>query len=513
MLRLTVRSLMCQAALAVSFVRRYLVIFCCLTFAFSIFASAQTPPSAQDPGITVTTTSAEARALFSSGLARCQTLHLREGFQLWRKAAQVDPDFALVHILLSNFSPDPAERVAEREKALATRAHVSQEEQLIIEWLSDSSQGQLVPAIQAMNTVLEQNKNHKMVVWLAGMWLDGQHQWSRAAKMYEQAIELDPTFGDAWNSVAYCYARTGDYDKAAAAMKRYMQLLPDQPNPHDTYAEILLMAGKFNEAIDEYHTALKLDPGFVESQRGIADVLSLMGNQQRARKEYAAAISKVDDKLEAIRWSLTAAVTYVREGDFTAADKAFLAVAQQAHDNGLGNVEAEAYRDMALYQRKSAAAKKALQQAEAALHHSHKIPRSLQDIALASVMRARVERALQDGDLNLASSSLAPLETLSASTIDGNVHLYYESASGAVALFQKKYDLAISDLSDNDSDPLSMLHLMHAYQRSGHSAEAQAIAIRLAALNQPTVDQAVVVPEFRKAQLAAKQGFHNGSTR
>jgi tetratricopeptide (TPR) repeat protein len=513
-----IRSLLFQATLVVQYLRRYLVVFCCFALSvsglsISAFAAAQVPATEKDPGITVTTSSPEARELFAAGLARCQTLHLREGFQLWRKAAQVDPDFALVHILLSNFSPDPAERVAERDKALASRSHVSAEEQLVIDWLSNSSQGHFVPAIQAMNTALDQYKDHKMLVWLAGMWLDEQHQWTRAAQMYEQALKLDPTFADAWNSLAYCYASSGDFDKASAAMQRYMQLLPDQANPHDTYGDILLLAGKFDEAMEQYRTALKLDPGFVESERGIADTLALMGEESRARQEYADAIAKVNDKVEALRWSLLAAITYVRESDFTAADKTFQNVAKQAHQNGLGTVEAEAYREMALYQRQSTAAKTALNEAEAALHHQHQTPQSLRDQELASIMRTRVERALRDGDRKLAVNSLKALEALSSGTIDGSIHLYYEAAAGALALARKNYSAAISHLSDNDADPLSLLHLMEAYKQLGRSAEAQSVATRLAALNLPTIDQAVIVPAFRKTQLAAPKSSVNTGNR
>src|SRR5512146_1297098 len=159
------------------------ILFCCAT---ALFAAA---PKGNDEaariGIQVTTRSAEARKLFEQGLGQCQTLHLREGFETWRKAAQADPHFALVHILLANFSPDPSERVAEREKALASRKRVSPEEQLVIDWLSNSSEGHFVPAIQAMNEALEKYGNHKLVVWLAGMWMDEQQQWARAIPLYE----------------------------------------------------------------------------------------------------------------------------------------------------------------------------------------------------------------------------------------------------------------------------------------------------------------------------------------
>src|SRR5438445_732472 len=69
-------------------------------------------------GIQITTKSAQARALFEEGLAKYQTLHLQAGLATWRKAVQADPQFALAHIFLANFSDDPAEQVAEREKAL-----------------------------------------------------------------------------------------------------------------------------------------------------------------------------------------------------------------------------------------------------------------------------------------------------------------------------------------------------------------------------------------------------------
>jgi hypothetical protein len=39
--------------------------------------------------------------------------------------------------------------------------------------------------------------------------------------------------------------------------------------------------------------------------------------------------------------------------------------------------------------------------------------------------------------------------------------------------------------------------LWHSYTSTGATSEAQAIASKLAALNLPTVEQALVVPQFR----------------
>lgn len=484
-----------------------------LIVAFGASVAAQPPVAkSSDPGITITTKSPQARAFFVQGLAECQTLHLRAGFQLWRKAADTDPNFALAHILLSNFSRDPAERVTERQKALAARPYVSREEQLIIDWLSNSSQGKWVPAIQAMNEALEKYSNHKIVVWLGGMWLDEQRQWPRAIVLYKQALQLDPDFPDAWNSLGYCYARTGDFDKASQAMERYAELLPGQPNPHDSYGEILMMAGRYQQALAEYHTALKLDPGFVESQRGIADTLALMGREKEARQEYATAITKVNDKAEGERWSLLSAATWVREGDSRAADAAFQAVAASAHKDGDALVEAEAWRSMALFAASSAEASHDLAGAEHALRGKQKIPESLRRQELASILRVRVERAVRENNMKEATRTLRQLETLSSGSVDGSVRLYYEAAAGAVAVAQHRYPAALSHLDENDRDLFSLVYLEQAYEKTGSSEDAQRIAKKLASFNEPTIEQAVLAPQFRSVRGNGQAGAAKAAT-
>lgn len=484
-----------------------------LMIALSAGVTTQAPAAvSSDPGITITTKSPQARTFFVQGLAECQTLHLRAGFQLWRKAADADPNFALAHILLSNFSRDPAERVMEREKAVAARPYVSREEQLIIDWLSNSSQGKWVPAIQAMNEALEKYGNHKIVVWLGGMWLDEQRQWPRAIVLYKQALQLDPNFPDAWNSLAYCYARTGDFDEASEAMERYAKLLPGEPNPHDTYGEILMMAGRYQQALAEYHTALKLDPAFVESQRGIADTLAVMGREKEARQEYATAITKVNDKAEGERWSLLSAATWVRAGDLRAADAAFRAVAVSAHKDGDALVEAEAWRSMALFAANSAEASHDLIGAEHALREKQKTPESLRRQELASILRVSVERAVQGKNMKEASRTLRRLEKLSAGSVDGSVRLYYEAAAGAVAVAQGRYPAALSHLDENDRDLFSLLHLEQAYKKTGSSEDAQRIAKKLASFNEPTIEEAVLAPLFRNVGENGQSGGAKAAT-
>ena len=77
------------------------------------------------------------------------------------------------------------------------------------------------------------------------------------------------------------------------------------------------------------------------------------------------------------------------------------------------------------------------------------------------------------------------------------IQLCYHGAAGAVLVAQGKFAEAIPHLEEGTADPESMRFLWRAYKSTGAASEAQAIAAKLAALNLPTVEQALVVPEFR----------------
>jgi hypothetical protein len=252
--------------------------------------------------------------------------------------------------------------------------------------------------------------------------------------------------------------------------------------------------------------SLKIDPSFHESQLGLGDTYALMGDQQKARAEYAKAIA-TGSPVQKVTWSLQLAATYVREGDLAGADKAFNAVAEQAHAKDFANLEAEAYRSMSLYQLESAATLNLLAKAEAVLHEDHKVPQSLLNQELAAVLRTRVESALAAKNNELAKATLKQLQTLAeANDADGIITSALHGAAGAVALAAGNYADAVNHFEADESNAISMRSLITAYDKNGQQGNARRLGAKLASLNVPLIEQAVVVPEFRKqrAAMAAK---------
>jgi len=387
---------------------------------------------------------------------------------------------------------------------LATRKNAGSEEQLIIDWISNANQSHWVPAIQAMNEALSRYPQDKHLAWLAGLWLTGQRQSERAIPLFERASRIDPRFADPLNQAAYCYARLGNFEKAFELMQRYAALLPNEANTQDSLGEISRMAGRFEDSLKYYRASLQLDPAFIESQAGLGDTYAVMGQEEKARAEYALAVQKAATRVQEITFSLQSASTYAREQDFARADAAFQEVARQAHEKDLGALEAEAWRMMSVYQKDNARAMKLLTKAEATLREPHKMNAATREQELAIILRTRVGRAVHDGSMKDAQAALQRLEAVAAANSSGLVQFAFSGAQGAVLLAQGKFAEAVGRLEDDDKNPFSIQRLIVAYQKTGANEKSSRMAERLQNLCEPTIEQAVVVPQFRKTMTAMK---------
>lgn len=483
----------------------------CSSFLLTGVASVaqQTAPAQTNPLTAVlplTSKSPEAKRLVEEALSLyLDRVEQEQSIEILRKAVQIDPDFAMGHEVLAQISLDSAEQVAEQEKAFATRNHATSSEQLVIGWYQDAAEHRLIPAITKMNDVLNQYPHDKWVVWMTTWWLQNQAQYERSLAVYERSGITDSP--GLINNMGYAYASIRQFDKAFAMMDKYVAALPNDSNPQDSYAEILRLAGRFNQSIEHYRTSLVINPEFYSSQFGIADTYSLMGDQVRARREYEIGFQKFPlPELQQILWKTREATTYVRESDFDGAQHAFQAIADYAHSRQNSQAEADTYRQMAMCEQNPKEAMAYLGKAEAATQDGKNALKIAISQELAQILRARVELALKIGNKELANSNLARLEKMSESSDDMLIEDAYHGAAGAVLFSHHKYDQAISHLEEDANNPLSLKLLAAAYQKIGYSAGAKRTTETLTNLNDPTLEQALVVPAFRKCSDALSCG-------
>ncbi|HXR15669.1 MAG TPA: tetratricopeptide repeat protein [Terriglobales bacterium] len=444
----------------------------------------------------ITTSSAQARISFEKSMRDFEEYRVPETLQDLRAATKADPNFAQAFILLSRMSPDPAEQAATRTRAKQLAPKVSPSEQLLIRWLAGAQENNYVPAISAMNDLLAKYPQDQRLAYLAGDWLMQQQRYEQAVTVLERALTLYPDYAAALNDVAYGYADTGNFEKAFAAMDRYVALEPDQPNPHDSYGEILRMAGKLDAALEQYRMSIRIDPNF-GSEVGVADTLALMGKEREAREEYDRAIVFAPSNADKVQRELQSAVTWIREDNRKQAERALSDVARHAHAVGQARLEAEAHRILGMYEPDPKAALKHLQAAQDVLREEHEISASDRDEERARILRVRATRLAGAQDMESASATVNQLETMAGTSRSQVIQLCYHGAAGAVLVAQGKFTDAIPHLEEGVSDPESMRLLWRAYSSTSAASEAQAIALKLSALNLPTVEQALVVPQFR----------------
>jgi tetratricopeptide (TPR) repeat protein len=458
-------------------------------------AQAADPQKAVLP---LTTRSPQARRLVNEAMMLyLDQVEQTQSIEILRAAIKIDPNFAMGHEFLAWVSLDPAEQVSEQQKAFDTRHLASPSEQLLIEWAQDAADHKLISAIMKMNDLVGQYPHDKWVVWITTWWLMQQTQYERSIAIFEHSGITE--FPGLNNNMGYNYANLRQFDKAFQMMDKYVAELPKDANPQDSYAEILRMAGRFDQSIEHYRAALAINPDFYSSQFGIADTYSLMGDQDRARREYEIGFQKFSlPELHRVQWQTREAATYVRERDYQQADRAFQAIADYTHSKQMSQLEADTYRQMAMYQPSPKEALTMLDQADAANSQGKNSMQIAISQESAQIQRARVEAELKLGNKEMAKQALAGLEQMSENADDKPIAAAYHGAAGAVLFSEKKYKDAIPHLEEDNNNPLSLRLLAIAYEKTKDRVAAQRTNDTLANFNDVTLEQALVVPAFRK---------------
>jgi len=445
----------------------------------------------------VTTSSAKARELYEKGMADYENLYLERCNDDWRAAVKEDPNLAVAWAWIAFNSSNPQEVSDARAKAKALAPKLTPGEQLMIAWIAKVQEGDYIGGITAMNDMLEMYPKDKHLLYLAANWLMGENGTDQAQHFLEKALAIDKNFPAALNDLAYVDARNRQFDKAFAAMDRYVALLPKEPNPQDSYGELKRMAGEFESSLTHYRAALKMDPDFVTSQLGLGDTYALMGNQEQARIEYDKAIRFAHNEADRLSYGMQKAMTYVRDANYAEADKEFQEIAETAHAKEQDLQEAQAERHMAEYQADDNVALKHLKHAEEALHHLAAISASDRDEELSRILRNRVVRAARSGNQALADESLKQLEALANGSRNRVIQSSYQGAAGTLLMDQKKYEEAIGYLEEDQDNPFTMELLVQAYYQTLQTEKLHEIEIKLRGTNVPTMEQALVVPAIR----------------
>lgn len=436
------------------------------------------PPSQHLFGaIPLSTKSEDARKSLELAWDKYENAMYQSSADLARRAAKKDAHSALSFAMVSFAARRGMPDASALARAKALLPHATPDEQLLVRWMIDIQDHNLLPAIASMNDLLSRYPRDKHVLYVTGEWLFLQQDDDRARALLETALQVDPNFPAALNRLGYLYLDSSNPDpaKAVASLKRYAEVEPTSPNPQDSLGEVLREAGEDQGSIEHYYAALQIDPEYISSQYGLGNTRSLMGDFQGARQEYARAIPMAKNLFDLLYVKYLSTFVYFWEGHPEEGRKAFAVVAKEAAEKKEPNSQFQVGMAQALLAANPQAELEQLQfLSEFLAKPLAGMNESDRGIDRASVLRERVRILALQGKSEEANRAVSELESLATTSRDQLIASYYESALGYLLASKGDFQGAAEGLAADPHSPLVLQQLAAAQAKLGNAAAAEA---------------------------------------
>lgn len=277
---------------------------------FASVAAAQQVTVASPERLRVTTTSEVASGHFFAGLTEARHFFQSRATMHFDAAIAADQNLGLARVMRAAVVPglSQAERDAAVNRAVASMEGATTAEMLVAMAIKDAGNQQQAHTLwETAAKLLPGDPNVAFYVALTAPG-NGDPEPMRAV------TERFPDDAPAFNILAYQLWFRGDHAGALKAVRRYVELAPNHPNSHDSYAELLQWSGRLTEAQAHYGRAAQLDSSFSEAFMGLAEIATLSGKGAEARRNIQLAIAHSPSKTNTIFYTRDLANSYFMDG-------------------------------------------------------------------------------------------------------------------------------------------------------------------------------------------------------
>ena len=444
----------------------------------------------------ITTASKPALALFQQARDKMDNAETTAAAPLLDQAIQKDPSFAMAYAYRAFAGGGFNVLLQNLNKAVGLADKVSAGERLWILAQEAQFDGNLPKAKKQVEELLKLYPNDKRVAQLAGTFLgDSPVDLGAALRHYEKATTLDTRFASAYNQIGYAQSRLGDYPAAEAAFKQYIALRPGSPNPYDSYAELLMKMGRYDDSITQYQKALEKDPQFSSAHAGIGHNDVFKGDYAKGRQSYQREFDQapnVNGKTGSLFWTTT---SFVHEGNMAETLKAIEQQRTFAAKEDLVPTVIATHEQAAFILAEWGDLAGSVKHIEAAsrLVEESALPAATKEAARLRMMlaRARILTAVHEFDsAKLLVEKCRPLVDASRNPAEERA---LQGVLAMLELEQGRNDQALAHFAK--SDPESAYDLFYtavAQERKGDQAAADRLYAKVATWNQNDLGFAVV---------------------
>ncbi len=445
--------------------------------------------------IPITTNSKEALQLFIQGRDKLANVQMPDAAKLFDQAIEKDPNFALAYLYRAISSNNYNITRENLQKAKAHNANISPGEKLLINYSEAAFDGNTVEQKEYVNQLLQGYSDDKWVQQTAGQFYYGQDQFQKALTHFNETIKLDHNFAPAYNMIGYTQSMLGNNEEAEQAFKTYISLVPDNPNPYDSYAELLLKTGRYDESIAQYKKALSIDPNFVSSLLGIGNNYIFKGDYQSAREYYDQEYEKAPNdaaKMNALYWK---AVSYIHEGDIPQAMEMFSKEREMAQKDGLTPNIISNYITTGFVLSHSGNVSDGMEHLAkaASLIKASDLPEPTKEGEMIGYTLAKSYSLLLNNKLEDAMAEASQAKKMIDKRQNVNEQKRYSFVVGVMELMQNNNEKALSHFKEADTEsPLTWYYKAAAYDKMGNKEKSAKIYDKILKWNVNSIDLAMV---------------------
>jgi TolB-like protein/tetratricopeptide (TPR) repeat protein len=237
----------------------------------------------------VTTASLEAYELYTKAQQARHNNRAADARTLFEQALRIDPSFTLAraHLMTTLARLGETAAAAAERRIVRSELHRLPERQRLLAEALQASDTDAARAIELLERLLErypdEEEAYDAIVHAYTHTRDPAY-WRRALAFMQRWARAipGPGSGHFHNHYGYAYIEHGLFTEAEREFRAYIRVSPDEANAYDSLAELYLLTGRPQPALEQYDQAVRLNPLFGWSHFGRAYALAALGRYDEA---------------------------------------------------------------------------------------------------------------------------------------------------------------------------------------------------------------------------------------
>jgi len=127
-------------------------------------------------------------------------------------------------------------------------------------------------------------------LYSTGLGFVGSEDYAKALPYFEEAVQRNPSYAEAWFEVGVCNGELGRHQEEIAAYQQAIRLKPDNARAYYNLGLAYGELGRYQEEITAFQQAIHLKPDFAEAHYNLGGVYGKLGHYREAAAAFQQAI-------------------------------------------------------------------------------------------------------------------------------------------------------------------------------------------------------------------------------